>query len=260
MKTFYSKTVKGLRFACAAIMVMAANSVFADDTTWDFTSLSATDSTNLAADTENWASTGSGNSFYFYNASTFGTYKNGADSSQCINYFQALTANDTELEETKGLYFGSYYQSGGKWCFGKNTSGRLRIYNNGIRLYGGGVAIAIDNLSEGDTVTFVTNSSSNYLNIGYNMTATAGFAANNATNTAIVDADGPVFVYASAQLFVYSITVKSKVATGISQPNTAVTSETDNVIYNLQGQRMPSNDVNALPSGIYIVNGKKVIK
>lgn len=35
---------------------------------------------------------------------------------------------------------------------------------------------------------------------------------------------------------------------------------TDNAIYNLLGQRMPTNELNELPAGIYIVNGKKIIK
>ena len=39
----------------------------------------------------------------------------------------------------------------------------------------------------------------------------------------------------------------------IARPN-------DNIIYNLLGQRMPTNELNELPAGIYIVNGKKIIK
>lgn len=35
---------------------------------------------------------------------------------------------------------------------------------------------------------------------------------------------------------------------------------TDNTIYNLLGQRMPTNELSELPAGIYIVNGKKIIK
>lgn len=31
-------------------------------------------------------------------------------------------------------------------------------------------------------------------------------------------------------------------------------------IYNLLGQKMPTDDINDLPAGIYVVNGKKVIK
>lgn len=34
----------------------------------------------------------------------------------------------------------------------------------------------------------------------------------------------------------------------------------DNAIYNLLGQRMPSNELSELPAGIYILNGKKFIK
>jgi hypothetical protein len=35
---------------------------------------------------------------------------------------------------------------------------------------------------------------------------------------------------------------------------------TDNAIYNLLGQRMPTNELSELPTGIYIVNGKKISK
>jgi hypothetical protein len=35
---------------------------------------------------------------------------------------------------------------------------------------------------------------------------------------------------------------------------------TNNTIYNLLGQRMPSKNLNELPEGIYIINGKKYIK
>ncbi len=35
---------------------------------------------------------------------------------------------------------------------------------------------------------------------------------------------------------------------------------TDNAIYNLLGQRMPTNELSEIPAGIYIVNGKKIIK
>ena len=279
MRTFYSKTVKGLRVACAALMLMAANSAFADDTTWDFSSLSETDSTNLAADTVNWTLT-SGGSYFFTNAnSTIGAYysESGADVdastfSTAVNRtsgdscFQHLTANGEELEGTKGLYFGSYYKpSDGYYTFGNNA--KVRIYSNCIRLYSNGAAIGIKNLKKGYTVTIKTNSKdTNYLQIGYNLTSTGdGFAANSATNTATVDADGDVFVYATGALYVYSITITDTdgkvITTGITKPNTAVqTSNADNAIYNLQGQRMPGNDVDALPSGIYIVNGKKIIK
>jgi hypothetical protein len=34
----------------------------------------------------------------------------------------------------------------------------------------------------------------------------------------------------------------------------------NNIIYNLLGQRMPSNELSELPAGIYILNGKKYIK
>jgi hypothetical protein len=38
------------------------------------------------------------------------------------------------------------------------------------------------------------------------------------------------------------------------------TPDTQGVIYNLLGQRMPNNTLSELPKGIYIINGKKYIK
>ena len=49
-----------------------------------------------------------------------------------------------------------------------------------------------------------------------------------------------------------------KDATGINTPATATTT-TQQSIYTLSGVRL-SNDLNNLPKGIYIVNGKKVVK
>jgi hypothetical protein len=276
MRTFYSKTVKGLRVACAAIMLMAANSAFADDTSWDFTSLSATDSTNLATDTENWTIT-DGTNYYFSNATNIGayyavkdadvdasTFLTAVNSTSGDSCFQHLKANGEELASTKGLYFGSYYKgSTGYYAFGNN--GKFRVYKNSIRLCSNGAAIGIANLKAGYKVTFVTTSSDTYyLQIGYNLKDGTGFEANSTSCTATVETDGPVFVYGNGWVFIKSITITDEsgnVVTSITKPNTAVqTSKADNAIYNLQGQRMPGNDVDALPSGIYIVNGKKIIK
>ena len=46
---------------------------------------------------------------------------------------------------------------------------------------------------------------------------------------------------------------------GTAIDNVEVT-PTTNSIYNLLGQRMPSNNLSELPKGIYIINGKKYIK
>ena len=53
------------------------------------------------------------------------------------------------------------------------------------------------------------------------------------------------------QLFVYDPT-----ATGITAPTTVLN---NNRVYNLQGQYL-GTDLNRLPKGVYIVNGKKISK
>jgi hypothetical protein len=39
-----------------------------------------------------------------------------------------------------------------------------------------------------------------------------------------------------------------------------VTPQYNGKIYNLLGQEMPSTELSELPKGIYIINGKKIIK
>ena len=48
--------------------------------------------------------------------------------------------------------------------------------------------------------------------------------------------------------------------TGIDDVKADNTIDTSKGIYNLNGMRMPTTSLNELPSGIYIVNGKKVVK
>jgi GH35 family endo-1,4-beta-xylanase len=48
--------------------------------------------------------------------------------------------------------------------------------------------------------------------------------------------------------------------TGIDKVETDKKIDTSKGIYNLNGMRMPATSLNELPSGIYIVNGKKVVK
>ena len=49
-------------------------------------------------------------------------------------------------------------------------------------------------------------------------------------------------------------------ATGINNIEADNTIDTSKGIYNLNGMRMPTTSLNELPSGIYVVNGKKIVK
>ena len=50
------------------------------------------------------------------------------------------------------------------------------------------------------------------------------------------------------------------VASGIESVEVNKVIETSKGIYNLQGMRLPATSLNDLPSGLYIINGKKVVK
>ena len=50
------------------------------------------------------------------------------------------------------------------------------------------------------------------------------------------------------------------VVTGIDKTEADKTIDTSKGIYNLNGMLMPTTSLGDLPSGVYIVNGKKVIK
>ena len=50
------------------------------------------------------------------------------------------------------------------------------------------------------------------------------------------------------------------VASGIENVEVNKTIDTSKGIYNLQGMRLPATSLNDLPSGLYIINGKKVVK
>ena len=57
-----------------------------------------------------------------------------------------------------------------------------------------------------------------------------------------------------------AITLTVKYSYLTSAVGNVVTSQYNGKIYNLLGQEMPTTQVSELPSGIYIVNGKKIIK
>jgi hypothetical protein len=57
-----------------------------------------------------------------------------------------------------------------------------------------------------------------------------------------------------------TITLTIEYSYSMTSVEDVVIRPTDNTIYNLLGQRMPCKNLNELPNGIYIINGKKYIK
>ena len=149
------------------------------DTTWDFTSLSETDSLNIVADIN------AGSSSWGRDASTWRYYYSGALTSE------ALKANSTELAYTSGLLF---------TCTTATSSGKLRINVTSSRfeLNGTGVVVTIPNLTAGQTVTVSckTANSDNARGLYQtNLTSTSNFdtQSNDAmTCTGTVASDGSV--------------------------------------------------------------------
>jgi len=60
----------------------------------------------------------------------------------------------------------------------------------------------------------------------------------------------------STNVFITKFVI-TRSADGIEEVEVVVPAE--NVIYNLQGQKLNTNSVDELPRGLYIINGKKVL-
>ena len=149
------------------------------DTTWDFTSLSETDSLNIVADIN------AGSSSWGRDDSTWRYYYCGALTSE------ALKANSTELAYTSGLLF---------TCQSTTSSGKLRINVTSSRfeLNGTGVVVTIPNLTAGQTVTVSCKTANSETARGLyqsNLTSTSNFDTQSTdalTCTGTVASDGSV--------------------------------------------------------------------
>ena len=54
--------------------------------------------------------------------------------------------------------------------------------------------------------------------------------------------------------------VEEGTTTGIDDVEADNTLNTSNAIYDINGKRLPATSLDELPSGLYIINGKKVVK
>lgn len=274
-RTLLSKSVLSL---CLLMMVALTAKAQDATTTYNFRSLPAIDSLLFDGDTDNWTLVTDGNNKYFTNKTELGKYhgEKGADAdiNDFKKYFFKLNIDGSEPQTYAGLWFGKYYVTGaGHRAFGTFPAGKnqLRFYTNRLGLWSGGAAFAIDNLKKGQTVEIVTRSAKNgnYL-VPSNLDITDGFAEitlaqinKDVTSTGTVVEDGACVFYATNGIYVYTITVKDakgNVVTAIDAPAIARAAKAAPMgVYNLQGQRVADSAAN-LPNGLYIVNGKKVVK
>ena len=189
----------------------------------------------------------------------------------------------------KGLLF-SVYLDGSKECKGiyPNKAGFGNIWfnvdnkqasKNALQLNAGNVAIIIPGLKKGMKVSVryrsTTSNQNRYLN-GFNFEDGHSFVAPTGTDPGKTDhtgegtvaADGAAWVTSTAGIYVYDITVKNasgkvlsidelNVLTGIGEIEAKTTA--DGKAYDLNG-RYVGNDLNNLQRGVYIVNGKKIVK
>jgi hypothetical protein len=245
--------------------------------TWVFSMLSDIDKDDFEEDAfhaEQWKlTTDNSNNPVFENTQPIGKQSpEGIKPQEASQYAGKLVVNGREPEFTSGLLFCTFVPE-------TNTVkpanvGKLLVYTDpermGIRLNARNLAIVVPSLKTGYTVVVgcrsVTNSGIRFLN-AYNLTIEQGFGSSASTNLeeqiciGKVEADGDVVIAASNGIYVYSITVKDKdgnVVTAVDKPVTKLR-QVDPKIYNLHGQYMGTR-LGMLRRGVYICNGKKVLK
>ena len=190
----------------------------------------------------------------------------------------------------KGLLF-SVYLDGSKECkptyVNKKTGfGNIwfnvdneQAFKNALQLNASNLAIIIPGLKKGMKVSVryrsTTAKLNRYLN-GFNFEDGHTFVAPTGTGPGKTDhtgegtvaQDGAAWVTSTAGIYVYDITVKNasgkvlsiddlNVLTGIGEIEAKTTA--DGKAYDLNG-RYVGNDLNNLQRGVYIVNGKKIVK
>lgn len=185
--------------------------------TWNFTSVSSTDQTNLAADTQNWthdtSSTSSGKTQDRY-------------CSVSIYNAEALTANGIELEFTKGLLFTTT----------QTDAVRVDISGKRMAMNKANTVITIPNVAAGSTITVNGKSSSSSKArslTATNITSTSGSwgttTTEEVTNVGQVVADGDVTITNDGGFYIYSIKIT---AAGESDPDAVYNSVSKNVSKN----------------------------
>ena len=189
-----------------------------------------------------------------------------------------------EFSFTKGLLFAIYVDKD-KACKGiypKKDTGigniwfnvdNKQAFKNSLQLNANNIAIIIPNLTKGMKVSVryrsATSKQNRYLS-GFNFEPGHSFVAPTSTEPGKTDhtgegtvaQDGAAWVTSTGGgVFIYDITIKDKegnvIPTAIN--NTQTQAAQDNKVYDLNGHYM-GNNINALQHGMYILNGKKIIK
>ena len=178
-------------------------------------------------------------------------------------------------KECKGIYPNDKTGFGNIWFNVDNK----QAFKNALQLNAKNLAIIIPGLKKGMKVSVryrsTTSKQNRYLN-GFNFEDGLTFVAptdaepgkTDHTGEGTVAADGAAWVTSTAGIYVYDITVKNasgkvlsiddlNVLTGIGEIEAKTTA--DGKAYDLNG-RYVGNDLNNLQRGVYIVNGKKIVK
>lgn len=183
-----------MRGLVVGMMVLLASAVMAQ--TWDFTSVSETDKTNLAADDAAWEHESSSSNDRYKNKTTYDA--------------APLVANGAELEFTRGLLF----------TIGASDAVRVDIKGKRMAM-NKALTITLKGLKAGNKVTMKCKTSKSGTARGVNVTnlspesgAFNSTSADDQTNMGTVEADGDVTLTNTGGLYVYSISVSNADGTG----------------------------------------------
>ena len=201
-----------------------------------------------------------------------------------------VNAAKEEFSFTKGLLFAVYVDKD-KECKGIYPKGdpgigniwfnvdNKQAFKNSLQLNATNLAIIIPGLKKGMKVSVryrsTTSTQNRYLN-GFNFEDGHTFVAptdaepgkTDHTGEGTVAADGAAWVTSTKGIYVYDITVKDasgkvlsiddlNVLTGIGEVETKT--KANDKVYDLNG-RYVGNDLSNLQRGVYIVNGRKIVK
>ena len=172
----------------ASIMTLFATEANAQ--AWDFSTVSSADQANLSADAANWKHESTSSNDRYKNNSTYSN--------------EPLTANNTELEFTKGLLFTT------------TQTDAIRVDVKGGRLaLNKATTVTVKNLKAGDKITVSCKTSSKAQARGLNVTNITpeeGYFNSTSldaqTNTGIITADGDITLTNTGGLYVYSIKIQ----------------------------------------------------
>lgn len=171
----------------ASVMMLSAATATAQ--TWDFSSVSATDKANLAADAAGWTHDTSSSNDRYTNVGTYDA--------------EPLKANGAELEFTRGMLFTI------------TAADAVRVDIKGKRMaMNKALTITLKDLKAGDKLTMKCKTSKSGTARGVNVTnltpESGSFnstSADDQTNVATVTADGDVTLTNTGGLYVYAISV-----------------------------------------------------